>query len=240
MEKIANSGDPDPIVQLVGLTKQFRSGDQVLTVLDRADLEIAAGESIAILGPSGSGKSTLLALVAGLDHPTSGRILIEGREIQDLSEDELALLRRNKVGFVFQSFQLLGNLTAAENIRLPIDLARLDRPAERTRNLLEEVGLGERGHHYPAQLSGGEQQRVALARAFAARPPILLADEPTGNLDAATGARVLALLEDLKKRRGTTLVLVTHDPAVAAITDRRLTLESGRLVERDSASPKAR
>lgn len=221
----------DPIIRLERLTKRFQSGDQLLTVLNEVNLEIAAGESVAILGPSGSGKSTLLALVAGLDNPSSGRVLIAGREIQDLSEDQLALLRRNKIGFVFQSFQLLGNLTAAENVRLPIDLARLDRPEERTTNLLEEVGLGDRGHHYPAQLSGGEQQRVALARAFATRPPILLADEPTGNLDAATGARVLELLDDLKNRRGTTLVLVTHDPAVAAMTDRRLYLEAGRLID---------
>ncbi|MCH7665450.1 MAG: ABC transporter ATP-binding protein [Acidobacteria bacterium] len=220
-----------PIIRLERLTKRFRSGDQLLTVLNEVDLEIAAGESVAILGPSGSGKSTLLALVAGLDNPTSGRVLIAGREIQDLSEDQLALLRRYKIGFVFQSFQLLGNLTAAENVRLPIDLARLDRPEERTTKLLDEVGLGDRGHHYPAQLSGGEQQRVALARAFATRPPILLADEPTGNLDAATGARVLELLDDLKNRRGTTLVLVTHDPAVAAMTDRRLYLEAGRLID---------
>lgn len=222
----------DPIIRLERLTKRFQSGDQLLTVLHEVDLEIAAGESVAILGPSGSGKSTLLALIAGLDNPTSGRVLVAGREIQNLSEDQLALLRRNKIGFVFQSFQLLGNLTAAENIRLPIDLARLDRPRERTTNLLDEVGLGDRGHHYPGQLSGGEQQRVALARAFATRPPILLADEPTGNLDAATGARVLELLEDLKNRRGTTLVLVTHDPAVAAMTDRRLYLEAGRLIDR--------
>jgi len=221
----------DPIIRLERLTKRFQSGDQLLTVLNDVDLEIAAGESVAILGPSGSGKSTLLALVAGLDNPSSGRVLIAGREIQNLSEDQLALLRRNKIGFVFQSFQLLGNLTAAENVRLPIDLARLDRPEERTTNLLDEVGLGDRGHHYPAQLSGGEQQRVALARAFATRPPILLADEPTGNLDAATGSRVLELLDDLKNRRGTTLVLVTHDPAVAAMTDRRLYLEAGRLVD---------
>ena len=219
-----------PLIELRRLTKCFASGDQQLTVLDDVDLDIASGQSVAILEPSGSGKSTLLALIAGLDNPTSGSVAIEGREIQDLSEDDLALLRRDKVGFVFQSFQLLGNLTAAENVRLPIDLARMDRPDQRTSELLREVGLEDRGHHYPAQLSGGEQQRVALARAFATRPPILLADEPTGNLDEATGSRVLALLADLKSRRGTTLVLVTHDPAVAAIADRRLHLEAGRLI----------
>ena len=220
-----------PLVRLERLQKRFDSGGQSLTVLDSVDLEIARGESLAILGPSGSGKSTLLALIAGLDHPSSGRVFVEGQEIQDLSEDALALLRREKIGFVFQSFQLLGNLTAEENVRLPIDLARIDDAARRARELLAEVGLDERGHHYPAQLSGGEQQRVALARAFATRPPILLADEPTGNLDSATGSRILDLLEDLKARRGTTLVLVTHDPAVAAMTDRRLRLESGQLIE---------
>jgi putative ABC transport system ATP-binding protein len=228
---------PRALIRLKGLTQKFPSGDQLLTVLDQVDLEIAAGESVAILGPSGSGKSTLLALIAGLDKPTAGRVLIEDHEIQNLSEDELALLRRDKIGFVFQSFQLLGNLTATENVRLPIDLARLDQPGKRTTNLLNEVGLGDRGHHYPAQLSGGEQQRVALARAFATRPPILLADEPTGNLDAATGARVLEQLADLKNKRGTTLVLVTHDPAVAAIADRRLYLEDGRLVDKADPTP---
>ena len=229
------STDP-PLIRLEELTKRFPSGGLVLTVLDTVDLEIEAGESVAILGPSGSGKSTLLALIAGLDNPTAGRVLIEGREIQDLSEDDLALLRRDKIGFVFQSFQLLGNLTAAENVRLPIDLARLNRPGRRTAALLEEVGLSDRGHHYPAQLSGGEQQRVALARAFATRPPILLADEPTGNLDASTGARVLELLADLKDRFGATLVLVTHDPAVAAIADRHLYLVAGRLVDEVEAA----
>jgi len=220
-----------PLIRLEKLSKSFISGGQTLTVLDDADLDIQAGESVAILGPSGSGKSTLLALIAGLDHPSAGRVLIEGREIQDLSEDDLARLRRDKIGFVFQSFQLLGNLTAAENVRLPIDLARLDDPARRTERLLGEVGLGERAHHYPTQLSGGEQQRVALARAFATAPPILLADEPTGNLDRKTGTRVLDLLTNLKTERGATLVLVTHDPAVAAMTDRRLYLEAGKLVD---------
>ncbi|MFQ5527482.1 MAG: ABC transporter ATP-binding protein [Thermoanaerobaculia bacterium] len=232
----SSNGGP-ALIRLQSLTKQFPSGDQTLTVLDDVDLEIAEGESVAILGPSGSGKSTLLALIAGLDNPTAGQVLIGDREVQDLSEDDLALLRRRKIGFVFQSFQLLGNLTASENVRLPIDLARLDHPARRTRNLLEEVGLEDRGHHYPAQLSGGEQQRVALARAFATRPPILLADEPTGNLDEATGARVLELLADLKDRRGTTLVLVTHDPAVAAVADRRLYLEAGKLVDGSERQP---
>lgn len=237
MQDLSSTETAAPIIRLEGLSKRFRSGEHELTVLDQVDLEIAVGESVAILGPSGSGKSTLLALIAGLDNPTSGRVRIEGREIQNLSEDDLALLRRRKVGFVFQSFQLLGNLTAAENIRLPIDLARLDRPGRRVRDLLGEVGLAERGHHYPRQLSGGEQQRVALARAFATRPPILLADEPTGNLDAGTGERVLELLADLKHKRGTTLVLVTHDPAVAAVTDRRLHLDNGKLIDERDREP---
>ncbi len=208
----------------------------MLTILDHVDLEIARGESVAILGPSGSGKSTLLALMAGLDRPTEGEILLDGTPIQDLSEDELALLRRRKVGFVFQSFQLLGNQTARENVLLPLELAAHPAPGERADEILELVGLGERGHHYPVQLSGGEQQRVALARAFATRPPILLADEPTGNLDGATGGRILELLADLRSEAGTTLVLVTHDPSVAERADRRIHLRDGR-VERQERTP---
>ncbi len=228
----------EPRIELRGLTRRFPSGGAEITVLDQVDLEIAAGESVAILGPSGSGKSTLLALVAGLDRPSRGEVLLDGEPIQDLDEDRLAILRRRKVGFVFQSFQLLGNLTALENVELPLDLAEAPSVRARATELLELVGLGARGHHYPAQLSGGEQQRVALARAFATRPPILLADEPTGNLDPATGQRVLAVLADLRTRFGTTLVLVTHDPAVAAIADRRLHLDAGRLVDgRSAASP---
>jgi putative ABC transport system ATP-binding protein len=205
----------------------------VLTVLDRVDLAVAAGEAVAVLGPSGSGKSTLLALMAGLDRPSEGEVLIDGEPIQDLSEDRLALLRRRKIGFVFQSFQLLGNLTARENVLLPLELADADEPERRADDLLERVGLGERGHHYPGQLSGGEQQRVALARAFAARPPLLLADEPTGNLDSATGRRVLEMLDELRRLEGTTLVLVTHDPAVARGADRLIHLRDGRVAAGD-------
>lgn len=222
-----------PKIEIRDLFKSFRSGGSSLTVLEGIDLRIESGQSIAILGPSGSGKSTLLALIAGLDRPSAGSVAIDGREIQDLSEDRLAVLRRRTIGFVFQSFQLLANLTAAENVRLPLELSNMDRPGERCRELLEIVGLEERGHHYPGQLSGGEQQRVALARAFAARPAILLADEPTGNLDAKTGAMVLDVMVDLRRRFGTTLVLVTHDPAVAAVADRRLHLRHGRLIEND-------
>jgi putative ABC transport system ATP-binding protein len=218
-----------PTIELRRLTKRFRSGDGEITVLAGADLSIARGEAVAVVGPSGSGKSSLLSLVAGLDRPTSGEVLLDGSPIQDLSEDELALLRRRTIGFVFQSFHLLANLTARENVLLPLELAEVGDAGAQADRLLHEVGLGERGHHYPAQLSGGEQQRVALARAFAARPKILLADEPTGNLDQETGARVLETLGRLRRERGTTLVLVTHDTAVAALADRVVRLTGGVL-----------
>ena len=218
-----------PRIELRQLTRRLPSGDRELTILDRVDLAIEPGEFVAILGPSGSGKSTLLALMAGLDRPTAGEVRIDGVPIHALSEDELALLRRRKIGFVFQSFQLLGNLTARENVLLPIELLGRADPVSRADELLAAVGLAERGHHYPSQLSGGEQQRVALARAFAARPPILLADEPTGNLDGATGRRILELLGELRRSERTTLVLVTHDPAVAALADRLVHLRDGRV-----------
>jgi putative ABC transport system ATP-binding protein len=221
-----------PRIELRQLTRKLPSGDRELTILDHVDLTIQPGEFVAVLGPSGSGKSTLLALMAGLDRPTSGEIRIDGEPIQAMSEDGLALLRRHKIGFVFQSFQLLSNLTARENVLLPIELLGLSNPFARADELLAAVGLADRGHHYPSQLSGGEQQRIALARAFAARPPILLADEPTGNLDGATGRRVLELLTELRSAEGTTLVLVTHDPAVAALAGRQIHLHDGR-IERD-------
>ena len=220
------------MIELERLTKRLPSGDRLLTVLDQVDLTVDAGEFLAVLGPSGSGKSTLLALTAGLDRPTSGAVRIAGRAIHDLGEDELAILRRRTIGFVFQSYQLLDNLTARENVMLPLELIGGRSARVRADELLGRVGLGDRAHHYPAQLSGGEQQRVALARAFATEPPILLADEPTGNLDSATGAGVLDLLEDLRDRCGSTLVLVTHDPAVAERADRRVHLRDGR-IERD-------
>ncbi|MGE5233264.1 MAG: ABC transporter ATP-binding protein [Acidobacteriota bacterium] len=226
-----------PTLEARKLTRRLPSGDRLLTILDEVDLEIAAGEFVAVLGPSGSGKSTLLALLAGLDRPTSGEIRLDGEPIQDLSEDALALLRRRKVGFVFQSFQLLGNLTALENVLLPLELQGTADAEARAHELLARVGLGERAHHYPSQLSGGEQQRVALARAFATKPRLLLADEPTGNLDSANGERVLQVLADLRRRDGTTLVLVTHDPAVAALADRRIHLRDGR-IERDESGPR--
>ena len=217
------------VLECRGLVKELRSGSQPLTVLSGIDLAIEAGEFVAILGPSGSGKTTLLGLLAGLDRPTAGEVWLEGRRIDTLSEDALAILRRGRVGFVFQSFQLLGNLTALENVLLPLELTEVPRARERAVERLGEVGLAERLEHYPTQLSGGEQQRVALARAFAPDPSVLFADEPTGNLDAETGARVLALIERLRERRGATLVLVTHDPEVAARADRRVHLRAGKI-----------
>ncbi len=218
-----------PRIELRDLTKRLRSGDRWLTILDRIRLRIDAGEFVGVLGPSGSGKSTLLGLMAGLDRPTEGEVLLDGRAISALSEDELARIRRGGIGFVFQSFQLLGNLTVRENVLLPLELDDRRDAAARADELIATVGLAERGHHYPSQLSGGEQQRVALARAFACRPAILLADEPTGNLDSATGGRVLETLARLHEESGTTLVIVTHDPAVAALASRLVHLRDGRI-----------
>ncbi len=225
----ASISDKTPRIELRSLTRRLPSGGRELTILDDVDLAIAPGEFLAVIGPSGSGKSTMLALMAGLDRPTSGEVLIDGEPIQGMSEDALALLRRHKIGFVFQSFQLLGNLTARENVLLPMELQGLRDADDRAGELLAAVGLQDRGHHYPSQLSGGEQQRVALARAFAARPAILLADEPTGNLDGVTGRKILEILIDLQRREGTTLVLVTHDPGVAALASRRIHLRDGRI-----------
>ncbi len=224
-----------PAVRCVRLTKRLPSGAEMLTILDGVDLEILTGESVAILGPSGSGKSTLLGLMAGLDRPSDGEVWIAGARIDRMSEDELSLLRRRQIGFVFQSFQLLANLTALENVLLPLELTGVRGARARATELLREVGLGDRTHHYPAQLSGGEQQRVALARAFAPEPSILFADEPTGNLDGATGASILGLLASLRETRGTTLILVTHDGEVARAAQRRVHLRGGR-VERVEAT----
>jgi putative ABC transport system ATP-binding protein len=207
----------------------------MLTILEDIELDVRRGEFVAVLGPSGSGKSTLLALMAGLDRPSSGEVRFEDERIDRWSEDRLALLRRHKIGFVFQSFQLLGNLTARENVLLPMELLGMREARRRADGLLGAVGLSERGHHYPTQLSGGEQQRVALARAFAPRPTLLLADEPTGNLDGATGRVVLDMLVAMRGEEGTTLVLVTHDPAVAGLADRRIHLLDGH-IEREEMS----
>ena len=224
-----------PRVECRRVGKSLPSGGRDLTVLDAVDLSVAPGDFVAILGPSGSGKSTLLGLMAGLDRPTEGSVLLDGEALESMDEDALALLRRRKVGFVFQSFQLLGNLTARENVLLPLDLAGAPDARARTDELLLRVGLSDRGHHYPSQLSGGEQQRVALARAFAPRPSILLADEPTGNLDAETGRAALDLLVEMREREGSTLVLVTHDPQVASRASRRVHLRAGR-VEREEGA----
>jgi putative ABC transport system ATP-binding protein len=225
-----------PALELKRLTRRLPSGERLLTILDAVDLVVPRGEFAAILGPSGSGKSTLLGLAAGLDRPTAGEVRIDGEPIQDLSEDALARLRRRKIGFVFQSFQLLGNLTALENVLLPLELAGRAEPVRQARDWLAKVGLAERGHHYPSQLSGGEQQRVALARAFAPRPSILFADEPTGNLDGATGARILDALEELRRDTGVTLILVTHDPVIAERADRRIFLRDGRIERIESSA----
>jgi len=219
----------DTVLSLRGVGRSLPSGGRMLRILDAIDLDVRRGEFLAVLGPSGSGKSTLLALMAGLDRPSSGEVLVDGEAIDRLSEDRLALLRRHKIGFVFQSFQLLGNLTARENVMLPMELLGWREAAQRAGELLDAVGLSERGHHYPSQLSGGEQQRVALARAFAPRPALLLADEPTGNLDGATGRVVLDLLVAMRAEEGATLVLVTHDAAVAGVADRRIHLLDGRI-----------
>lgn len=228
----------DSILRVIQLTKVLQSGGRPLTILDAINLDIPRGEFTAILGPSGSGKSTLLALMAGLDRPTSGEVHVDGRPIQDLSEDALAVLRRDRAGFVFQSFQLLPHLTARENVLLPLELRGETGASARAAELLASVGLKDRGHHYPSQLSGGEQQRVALARAFAARPALLLADEPTGNLDTTTGAAVLDVLVDLQRQAGTTLVMVTHDPTIARHADRLVFLRDGR-IEREERPERA-
>jgi putative ABC transport system ATP-binding protein len=218
-----------PMIECVSLTQSYASGGRELTVLDAITFALEASSTTAIVGPSGSGKSTLLGLLAGLDRPKAGRVTLDGVDLGPLDEDARARLRALKVGFVFQSFHLVPTLTALENVSVPLEL--LGRPArERARELLARVGLGERGHHYPAQLSGGEQQRVAVARAFAADPRVVFADEPTGNLDARTGASVIELIEEIHRERGTTLVLVTHDMDLAGRADRVLRLRDGRLV----------
>ena len=223
-----------PALECRGVGRRLRSGDQLLKVLDRIDLRIQQAEAVAIVGPSGSGKSTLLGLLAGLDRPSEGSVLVSGVALEALDEDALALLRRDQLGFVFQTFQLLSNLTARENVLLPLELHGVAGARARCDALLERVGLAARGHHYPAQLSGGEQQRVAIARAFAAEPRILLADEPTGNLDPEAGASVLELLLELRAQHGSTLVVVTHDERIAARLDRRIRIEAGRIVGSDA------
>jgi putative ABC transport system ATP-binding protein len=220
-----------PIIQASGLRKTIQTGTHRVDILRGIDLEVPRGQFLAIMGPSGSGKSTLLGLLAGLDTPTEGRIWIDGEEITGLDEDAVAIVRGRKVGFVFQSYQLIPTLTAEENVLLPLELAGdAAGGAARARELLAGVGLLERREHYPVQLSGGEQQRVALARAFVARPPVLLADEPTGNLDSMNGRLVLEKLIALNREEGATLVLVTHNLELADHADRRITLRDGLIV----------
>jgi putative ABC transport system ATP-binding protein len=218
------------MIELRGVSKTVSSGGRPLTILHPLDLHIRAGERLAIVGPSGSGKSTLIGLMAGLDQPTSGQILIDGTEITGLGEDALARLRGRSIGFVFQFFHLVPSLTAFENVLVPMEIAGRKGAAARAKALLDEVGLADRGHHYPSQLSGGEQQRVAVARALSNEPSVVMADEPTGNLDSANGQHVIDLLFDVHARRGTTLVLGTHDTALAARADVQLALRDGRVV----------
>ena len=225
------------MIQLRGVSKTVLSGGQPLTILHPLDLDVASGRCLAIIGPSGSGKSTLLGLIAGLDSASSGSIAIGGIDITKLDEDALARLRGEKIGFVFQFFHLVPSLTAIENIQVPMEIAGRRDAAERAQALLDEVGLHDRGHHYPSQLSGGEQQRIAIARALANDPPLILADEPTGTLDSSNGRHVLDLLLQVRRVRGVTLVLVTHDPNVAAIADERLVLRDGRPVS-EEATPR--
>ncbi len=220
---------PDPIIEVDHVTRSVTDSTGTLTILHDIDVGIMRRESTAIVGASGSGKSTLLAIIAGLDRPSSGTVRIDGDDLFVLDEDARAAVRARKLGFVFQSFQLLGHLSALENVMLPLELLGAPDARARASEMLDRVGLAERLRHYPRTLSGGEQQRVALARAFVVEPAVLLADEPTGSLDHATGAKVMALMFDMNRESGTTLVLVTHDKDIAARCDRQLEIEAGRL-----------
>jgi putative ABC transport system ATP-binding protein len=224
------------MIDLKHVSKTVMSGDEPLTILHPIDLALARAEFVAVTGPSGSGKSTLLGLVAGLDAPSTGTIAVDGREITGLGEDDLARLRGEKIGFVFQFFHLIPSLTALENVMVPMEIGGRRDAMARAKALLDEVGLSARGHHYPSQLSGGEQQRVALARALSNDPPILLADEPTGNLDTANGHHVMELLLGIRQSRGVTLLLATHDLMLASHADRVLRLRGGRV---EGAGPSA-
>jgi putative ABC transport system ATP-binding protein len=217
------------MIHLRDVVMRLTSGGRTVTVLDGVSLDVKRGECVAVTGPSGSGKSTLLGLVAGLDAPSAGSVVVDGVDLTHLDEDALARFRRDRIGFVFQSYHLIPTLTAAENVAIPLELADVADARPRALALLEEVGLAARGHHYPVQLSGGEQQRVALARALARGPGLVLADEPTGNLDTATGRQIIDLLFGLNRERGSTLVLVTHDAALAGLADRRILLRDGRI-----------
>ncbi len=228
---MANNDLEQPIVRTHALTKQVNTGDQQLTILQNIDLTIQTGEAVAIIGASGSGKSTLLGLLAGLDLPTSGKVHLDDIDIFALDEDQRAALRGKILGFVFQSFQLLPALTALENVMLPLELMSIPNAEVTARRLLDRVGLALRLHHHPKQLSGGEQQRVAIARAFATAPKLLLADEPTGNLDSATGVQIIELMFELNREHGTTLVLVTHDETLSRRCSRQLRMADGKLMQ---------
>lgn len=228
------------MIVLYKVSKVVPSGAEMLTILHPLDLTIPDGQFIAVVGPSGSGKSTLLGLIAGLDAPTEGEIQIDGQSITRMNEDALAELRGAKVGFVFQSFHLIPSLTALENILVPMEIAGARGARERAEQLLEDVDLTARAHHYPSQLSGGEQQRVAIARAFANDPSIMLADEPTGNLDSNNGRHVFELMVEMNRKRNATLVLVTHDHELAALADRRISLRDGRVVSDSDAGALSR
>ena len=222
------------MIELKNVTKTVTSGTEDLTILDDVSFAIPDGEFVAVTGASGSGKSTLLGLIAGLDAPTSGVITIDEQEVTNASEDALGRLRSEKIGFIFQSFHLIPSLTAYENILIPMEILGLDNVAQRADRLLDAVDLKNRGHHYPAELSGGEQQRVAIARAFANSPKILLADEPTGNLDSKNGQHIFDLMTQLHKQNNVTLVLVTHDKALAEQAQRQIILADGRVVSDES------
>ena len=223
-----------PVIKVAGLSHKVQLNAQTLTILEGIDFEVKSGESVALVGASGSGKSTLLGLLAGLDTASSGDILINGQSLMSLDEEQRARLRGQHIGFVFQSFLLLPTLTALENVMLPAELQGEKDSEQRARDLLAQVGLSERLRHFPGQLSGGEQQRVAIARAFMTQPDILLADEPTGNLDTHTGAHIIELLFELNRTHGTTLLMVTHDEVLAQRCDRRLVMTAGRLEERNA------
>lgn len=220
----------ESILNLKQVSKNFKSGNRILTVLDNVSFSINAGSTLSVIGPSGSGKTTLLGLCAGLDRASSGTVELQNNSLEELSEDQLAAVRNQYVGFIFQNFQLMPTLTALENVMVPLELRGEKKVRARASDLLDKVGLSDRAHHYPAQLSGGEQQRVSIARAFCNKPQILFADEPTGNLDAETSDKIVNLIFDLNKEAGTTLILVTHDAELAARTQRIIRLKGGKII----------
>lgn len=226
----------ESILDLQHVSKTFKSGNRNLTVLDNVSFSVEKGGTLSIVGPSGSGKTTLLGLCAGLDRSSSGNVILENNNLENMNEDQLAAIRNKYIGFIFQNFQLMPTLTAIENVMVPLELRGEKKVRSRAMELLEKVGLADRSHHYPAQLSGGEQQRVSIARAFSNKPAILFADEPTGNLDAETSEKIVNLIFDLNKEAGTTLVLVTHDADLAARTQRIIQLKGGKVVSDQSTT----